>query len=169
MVTVGQILRGKSTQEVCTISPESTVLDAVTMFAKYNLGALIVTEFELLRGVITERDYARKIILLGRSSATTKVGEVMSTHVLFVTPETTMEECMAIMISKFIRHLPVLDEHRVIGVISIGDVVKSCLEEREFVIDELTRYITDSPVVMQANVFEYEYQFKQSAVAAAPL
>ena len=72
------------------------------------------------------------------------------------------------MINKFIRHLPVLDEHRVIGVISIGDVVKSCLEEREFVIDELTRYITDSPVVMQANVFKYEYQFKQSDVAAAP-
>ena len=92
----------------------------------------------------------------------------MSTHVLYVTPETTMEECMAIMINKFIRHLPVLDAHRVVGVVSIGDVVKSCLEEREFVIDELTRYITDSPVVMQSNIFEYEYQFMQGGVAATP-
>lgn len=149
MVTVGQILAGKTTQDVCTISPDSSVLDAITVFAEHNLGALIVTEDGTLQGLITERDYARKVMLLGRSSKTTTVREIMSKKVIFVTETTTIDECMALMINKFIRHLPVLQGHQIVGVISIGDVVKANLGEKEFLIDELVRYITDSPMVMQ--------------------
>ncbi len=144
MITVRQILAGKECQDVCTIGPDRTVYEAVKVFADHNLGALIVTEQSRLLGVFTERDYARKIALMGRSSQTTTVRDVMTTGVISVTPDDNVEDCMALMINKYIRHLPVLDDHLIIGVISMGDVVKSMLGEKAFLIDELTRYITDS-------------------------
>lgn len=148
MWTVGQILAHKATQDLCTISPEATVYDAVALMARQNLGSLLVTADARLTGLVTERDYARKIVLMGRASRTTRVHEIMSSHVIYVTPDETIEQCMALMTSKFIRHLPVLDGDRLIGVVSQGDVVKALLGEKDFIIDELVRYITDSPMVM---------------------
>jgi CBS domain-containing protein len=150
MWTVGQILAGKKTQDVCTISPDATVYDAVSVLARHDLGALLVTKEARLVGVMTERDYARKVILKGRSSKTTLVREIMSAHVLYVTPAATIEDCMALMTNKYIRHLPVLEAKRLIGVVSMGDVVKALLGEKDFIIDELVRYITDSPMVSLA-------------------
>jgi len=150
VTTVRQLLSRKKNQDVCTIRPEATVLDAIVMFAEQNLGALIVTEGDQLVGVVSERDYARKVILKGRSSQSTKVREIMSDDVIFARPDTTIEECMALMITRYIRHLPVMDEDsRLIGVVSIGDIVKGALGEKEYVIDQLLTYITDSPLTMQ--------------------
>lgn len=152
MYTVGNLLEQKTTHEVCTIGPEATVFEAVRVLAEHNLGALIVTEQGRLVGVFTERDYARNIVLKGRSSKDTYVRDVMSSKVIFVTPESTLEECMSLMINKFIRHLPVLGtvggSRILVGVVSMGDAVKSVLGEREFTIDQLVQYITDSPIAM---------------------
>src|SRR4051812_15387084 len=103
MLTVDQILAHKKTQDVCTIDPEATVFTAIKVLSDQNLGALIVIEHGKLVGVVTERDYARKVILMGRSSKTALVREIMSEKVIFVTPQTTIEECMALMINKYIR------------------------------------------------------------------
>lgn len=150
MLTVREILSHKRTQDVCTISPESTVFDAIKVFAEQNLGALIVTENRELVGLITERDYARSVILEGRSSKTTRVRDVMLAKVIYVTPDTTIEQCMAIMLGKYIRHLPVLEDGQLVGIVSMGDVVRAVLGEKEFQIDELVRYITDSPLTTQS-------------------
>jgi CBS domain-containing protein len=151
MDTAGQLLGQKKTQDVCTIGPDAMVYDAIKMLADHNLGALIVTEHDRLVGVFTERDYARKIILRGRSSRTTRVRDIMSDHVIYVTPDTTLDTCMALMINKYIRHLPVLEGDRLIGIVSMGDAVKACLGEREFVIDQLVHYITGSPLVQSVS------------------
>ncbi len=150
MLTVNELLAAKSSHEVCTIGPDATVFDAICVFADRNLGALIVTENERLVGLVTERDYARKIILKGRSSKDTRVRDIMSTKVLFVAPDTGVEECMALMTELYIRHLPVIEGDRLVGIVSIGDVVKAALGERTFLVNELVRYITDSPMTMQA-------------------
>lgn len=147
MRLVGKVLAGKKTQDVCTIGPDATVFDAIKVFAEQNLGALIVTESKRVLGLVTERDYVRKVILKGRSSQTTRVEEIMNKEVLCVTPESTVEECMVLMTNKFIRHLPVVDGGRLVGIISIGDAVKSMLDQKDFIIDELVRYITDSYTV----------------------
>lgn len=149
MLTVDEILAEKTIHDVCTIAPDATVFDAIKVFAEQNLGALIVVEDGRLLGLVTERDYARKVILLGRSSRTTKVREIMSANVIYVAPHTTIEDCMAIMITKYIRHLPVVEGDRLVGIISQGDVVKAELGKKEFMITELVRYITDSPMVEQ--------------------
>jgi CBS domain-containing protein len=149
MLTVGQILARKAGYDVCTIGPDATVFDAIRMLAEHNIGSLIVTKHEKLLGVITERDYARKVILQGRSSKTTAVCEVMTKDVVYTTPESTLEDCMALMITKFIRHLPVLEGGRIVGIVSIGDVVKAELSERELLISDLVSYVTDSPMTIQ--------------------
>jgi CBS domain-containing protein len=146
MQTAGQLLAGKSTLDVCTIYPDATVFDAIKVFAEQNLGALIVTEGGVLKGLITERDYARKVILQGRSSKETKVRDIMTSRIIFVDPETTIDQCMSIMLHKYIRHLPVVDDDRLIGIISMGDVVRAVLEKHEETIGNLVDYITDSPM-----------------------
>ncbi len=140
MKTVWQILRTKK-HALLTVRPGATVFEALEIMAKHDIGALLVMEGELLAGIFSERDYARKVILVGKSSRETLVSEIMTARVLWVHPEQTVEECMAIMTEKHVRHLPVLEESIVIGVISIGDVVKEVIAEQRFAIEQLVHYI----------------------------
>ena len=141
MKTVTQLLRTKG-QQVLSVSPDMPVFEALGVMADKNVGALLVVEGERLVGVFSERDYARKVILKGKASKEIPVREIMSTHVLYVRPQQTIEDCMALMTDKRVRHLPVMEEGRVVGVISIGDVVKAIIAEQEFIIEQLQNYIT---------------------------
>src|SRR5690606_31120425 len=137
---VETILKRKG-QDIWSVTPDDTMLEAITRMAKLGVGALLVMEDAQLAGIVSERDYARKIILKGRRSAETRVGDVMSRDVITVTPDTTAREGLAVMTEKFIRHLPVVCEGRVIGVVSIGDLVKAVIDDQQFVIEELERYV----------------------------
>jgi CBS domain-containing protein len=141
MHTVGQILRKKG-HDIWSVGPDTTVYEALQMMADKNVGALVVLENGELVGIFSERDYARKIVLQGKTSRQTAVSEIMTSRVNCVHPEQTTDECMALMTAKHIRHLPVLDEDdRLVGVISIGDVVKAIISDQEFVIEQLENYI----------------------------
>ncbi len=140
MAKVKEILELKG-RNVWAIEPDASVYDAMRRMADKGIGALRVIEGEQLRGIVSERDYARKVILQGRSSRTTQVSEIMTTRVAYAELDQDIEECMAIMTEKRIRHLPVIDAGRVIGVISIGDLVKSIIAEQKFIIEQLERYI----------------------------
>ena len=144
MKTVHEILENKGKQ-IWSISPDSTVLDALKLMAEKKIGALLVIKDENLAGIMSERDYARKVILHGKFSKDTLVSEIMSSKVLYVNSGLSTEECMALMISKRVRHLPVIDSEKLIGIISIGDIVKAVIDEKEFVIDQLVHYITGAP------------------------
>ena len=141
MATVKQLLDQKG-HEILSIGPDETVFDAIQKMADNNVGSLIVTQGEKLIGIITERHYARNVFLKGRSSPKTTVREIMSTHVVCARPEQSVEECMAVMTDKAVRHLPVLENKQLIGVISIGDLVKSIISDQKFVIEQLEHYIT---------------------------
>jgi CBS domain-containing protein len=141
MKTVKEILAVKG-RAVYSIQPGASVYDAMKLMADKGIGALMVMENDRLVGVISERDYARKVILQGRSSRSTQVSEIMTAHVLYADPDQNIDQCMAIMTEKRVRHLPVLDKGRVVGVISIGDLVKSIITEQKFIIEQLERYIT---------------------------
>ncbi len=140
MKTVQQLLESKR-YSVVSVAPSSTVLDALKVMADKEIGAVIVIDAEHLAGIFSERDYARKVVLQGKSSKDTPVREVMTERVVCVRPEQSIEDCMGLMTDKRIRHLPVLEHKKVIGVISIGDVVKEMLSEKEFVIKQLESYI----------------------------
>ena len=140
MKTVKEILEAKS-HKLLSISPQASVLDALKLMAEKDVGALVVLDGEGLAGIFSERDYARKVILHGKSSKATPVSEIMTHKVVCVRPDQSVEECMALMTDKRIRHLPVLDDPKVIGVISIGDVVKELISEQRFVIEQLEHYI----------------------------
>jgi CBS domain-containing protein len=140
MKTVKEILEAKS-HKLLSISPQASVLDALKLMAEKDVGALVVLDGEGLAGIFSERDYARKVILHGKSSKATPVSEIMTHKVVCVRPDQSVEECMALMTDKRIRHLPVLDDRKVIGVISIGDVVKELISEQRFVIEQLEHYI----------------------------
>jgi CBS domain-containing protein len=139
--TVHQILAQKGTAYL-SIGPEVPVFEALALMAEKNVGALLVCEGERLVGILSERDYARKVVLLGKSSRNTAVREIMSTRVLYVRPEQTVDECMALMTDKRIRHLPVLEAGRIGGIISMGDVVKAVIADQSFAIQQLEQYIT---------------------------
>ncbi len=141
MSTVAQILRLKADQTMHTISPDASVFDAISMLAEKNIGALPVVKDGKVVGMISERNYSRKVALAGRSSRDTPVADIMDTDVLYVGPENTREECMALMSEKRIRHLVVVNNGELAGVISIGDVVKDTIAEQEFVIQQLEHYI----------------------------
>lgn len=143
MSTVKQLLAGKP-GEIWSIAPNVSVYRALELMAEKNIGALLVLEAGKLAGIISERDYARKVILQGRSSKTTAVDELMTPLVFHVSPEQTLEHCMALMTSKRIRHLPVLEGDRVVGIVSIGDVVKAIITEQASAIKQLEHYITGS-------------------------
>ncbi|ASJ75842.1 CBS domain-containing protein [Granulosicoccus antarcticus] len=140
MQTVGQLLT-KSSGGLATVDPSASVLDALRLMAERNIGAVLVVEGRDLMGIFTERHYARKVILEGRSSVDTAVRDVMSTELYTVEPSQSVDECMALMTDRFVRHLPVVGDGQLIGIVSIGDLVKSTIAEQEQTIDELTRYI----------------------------
>lgn len=138
---VREILRRKG-DHVISVSPDATVLEALKLMAEKNVGGLLVIKNEEVMGIFTERDYARKIILKGKSSSDSKVSDVMVTQLITVSPENDTNDCMQLMTHKIIRHLPVMEEGRLAGLISIGDVVKSVIEEQQNVIEHLEHYIS---------------------------
>ncbi len=140
MTIVSQILQSKGSG-TWTVGPDATVFAALELMAEHNIGALVVVEHDDVIGIFSERDYARKVILLGKSSRDTAVGEIMTRDVICVTPGQTVEKCMAIMTDKHIRHLPVLEDGRLAGVISIGDVVKTIINNQQVIINHLEDYI----------------------------
>jgi CBS domain-containing protein len=140
ILTVEELLRTKG-HEIWSISPQETVYRALEIMAEKGVGALIVVDYEEVVGIFSERDYARKVILRGKSSRETAVSELMTRTVFYVTPNTTLKESMAFMVSKHIRHLPVLDNGRLIGVITLGDVIKKIIADQEHAINLLEGYI----------------------------
>jgi CBS domain-containing protein len=127
---------------VWSLSPDATVYEAIDQLSEKGVGALLVMEDKQLVGIVSERDYARKVILKGKASRETYVWEIMSQPVICVPPEFTVEQTMALMTEKRVRHLPVVDDETVVGVISIGDVVRAIIEDKEYYIQQLTSYIT---------------------------
>ena len=127
MKSVAQILKSKPDQIVQSVAPTASVFDAVKFMAEKNIGALLVMQGERIAGIVTERDYARKIILMGRTSKETPVSDIMTSEVMYVRPDQTSDECMALMTENRIRHLPVVDHGKLIGLISIGDLVKDII------------------------------------------
>ena len=140
MKTLKQLLASR-TRPLAVVTPNDTVYHALSVMAQHEVGALLVLEGEQLVGIFSERDYARKIILQGKSSKETLVKEIMSDRVAYVTPSATLEECMALMTDRRLRHLPVVDGGNLIGLVSIGDLVKDIISEQEFIIHQLEHYI----------------------------
>jgi CBS domain-containing protein len=142
MKTVAEILRAKDDHEVYSIAPEASVFEAVELMAHKNIGALLVLEHDQIVGMFTERDYARKVVLAARASRDTPLREIMTTSVMYVGPNQTSEECMALMTENRVRHLPVIDDGKLTGLVSIGDLVKDIISEQKFLIEQLQHYIS---------------------------
>ena len=140
MKTVRDILRTKG-HEVWSVRPDNSMFEALEKMAEKNVGALVVKEGEEVVGIVTERDYARKIILKGKTSRETLVREIMTRDTLYVDPDYRVEECMALMTDERVRHLPVMEKDRLVGLVSIGDVVKEVISDKQFVIEQLEKYI----------------------------
>jgi CBS domain-containing protein len=141
MKTVAELLRVRPAR-VVKVTPEISVLDAITLLANEDVGAVMVMAGERLAGILSERDYTRKVVLKGRAANSTRVEEIMSTQVIVVSPRTTTRECMALMTEKGIRHLPVVDEGRVVGMVSIRDIVGDIIADQDFTIEQLEHYIS---------------------------
>jgi len=144
METIRQILNKKGNQ-IHFVSPETTVYDALKLMAEKNIGAVLVLKDGRLFGIMSERDYARKVVLKGKFSKEIPVNEIMSSNVICIDPDQTINNTQAVMIQKRIRHLPVMDNDKLVGIISIGDVVDAVLEEKTFIIDQLATYIKGVP------------------------
>ena len=140
MMTVKQLLRGKG-NAIYYVAPEDPVLEAIRLMADRRVGALLVMKGDELAGIVSERDYARKVILLGRSSSATPVWQIMSSPVHTVTPDQSLQDCMRLMTEQRVRHLPVTEQGRVVGVLSIGDLVKAVIEDQRQTIEQLEDYI----------------------------
>lgn len=138
---VADILRHKGSR-VVTTSPTTTVYDAIAKMVEHNVGSILITDGEALAGIFTERDYLRRIILQGRTSKTTAISDVMTADVVRASPQATLKECMGAMTEKRCRHLPVVDDGRLVGIISLGDCVKALLNKAEAQVQNLTEYIT---------------------------
>jgi len=141
MITIKELLKKKS-GDIWSISPQASVYQALELMAQKEVGALLVIENDKLVGIFSERDYARKIILKGKASKETAVSELMTTSVYYVTPDNTLEEAMALMTSKHIRHLPIMNQGKLSGIVTLGDVVKKIISEQKLTIDELENYVT---------------------------
>lgn len=142
MKKLTELLKAKPDQTVHTISPSAPVLDAIKSMAEKHIGALLVMEGGRVAGIVTERDYARKVVLMSRSSADTPVRDIMTSSVMFVRPDQSCEECMVLMTEKRLRHLPVIDGDRLVGLVSIGDLVKEVISDQQFTIEQLQHYIS---------------------------
>ena len=140
MITIEHLLKNKDNQ-IWSVEPKTSIFEALKIMSDKEIGALLVIEDEKLVGIFSERDYARKVILKGKSSKNTQVGELMTKKVLYIDPEKTINDCMAIMTDKHIRHLPVIENDKVIGIVTIGDVVKQIISEQESTIQYLENYI----------------------------
>lgn len=140
MTTVQHVL-GEKRPALWTTTPTETVLSAIRLMADKDIGALIVMEDDRIVGIVTERHYARNVVLKGKASPTTKVGDIMEPHAICVTTDNTVDECMALMTDKRVRHLPVMADGKVIGIVSIGDLVKSIIRDQAFTIAQLEHYI----------------------------
>ena len=140
MKTVRDLLEGKG-RDVWSVAPDSTVYDALKLMAERGIGAVLVLDGKTVAGILSERDYARQVVLKGKASKDTPVREIMTTRVVFIGPERSAEDCMAVMTDKRIRHLPVLDGDDLLGILSIGDVVKAVISEKQFQIEQLETYI----------------------------
>ena len=141
MITIEHLLKNKENQ-IWSVEPKISIFEALKIMSDKEIGALLVIEDEKLVGIFSERDYARKVILKGKSSKNTQVGELMTKKVLYIDPEQTINDCMAIMTDKHIRHLPVIENDKVIGMVTIGDVISQIISEQEFTIQHLENYIT---------------------------
>ncbi len=141
MHTIAEILASKG-RDVWSVQPTDTVLKALQVMAAHEVGAVLVMDGDRLVGIFTERDYARKVVLIGRSSRDSAITEVMTHEVVCVKPERSINECMALMTERRLRHLPVVDHKRVVGMVSIGDLVKATIDEQEFTINQLQLYVT---------------------------
>jgi CBS domain-containing protein len=142
MNTVTQVLSSKPDQTVYTMESSASAHEAVRLMAEKNIGALVVVEQGKIVGLVSERDYARKLVLMARSPTDTRLGDIMSSPVMYVRPHQTSDECMALMTENRLRHLPVMDDDQLIGLISIGDLVKATISEQQFIIEQLEHYIT---------------------------
>ena len=142
MNTVAQILGSKPNQAVYTMEPTASAHEAVRLMVDKNIGALVVVERGQVVGIVSERDYARKLVLMARSPKDTLLGDIMSSPVMYVHPDQTSDECMALMTENRLRHLPVMDGGQLIGLISIGDLVKATISEQQFIIEQLEHYIS---------------------------
>ncbi len=142
MKNVTDLLKSKAQRQMVTVKPEDTVLDAIKLLAKEDVGAAVVVSGGQLVGIFSERDYTRKIVLKGRHSETTRVEEIMTANVICVTPRTKTRDCMALMSEKNIRHLPVVEEGRVVGMVSIRDIVTDIIADQDFTISQLEQYIS---------------------------
>jgi CBS domain-containing protein len=140
MTTIRQVLDEKG-RDVCCVGPDASVYDAIRKMAQENIGSLVVMEHDRPVGIITERHYARNVVLQGRASPTTPVRDIMETRLLYVRADQSVEECMAVMTDKRVRHLPVMEQGKLLGIISIGDLVKTIIRDREFLIDQLVHFI----------------------------
>ena len=141
METIGQLLKDKG-PDVWTIGPDASVYDGIEMMAAKGVGALVVTDGGRPVGIISERDYARKVVLKDRSSRDTKIAEIMTGRVLYASPDQTVEEGLSMMTEKRVRHLPVMDGEKLVGIVSIGDLVKAIIAEQQQMISQLEQYIS---------------------------
>lgn len=158
MSTVRRMLSHKL-KGVWTVAPTAYVREAVTLMVEKDVGAIVVVENDAVVGIITERDVVRKVLAQGKDANTTPVEEIMTSRVLYVRPEQTLEECMVLMDDKHIRHLPVLDGNQLLGIVSIRDAIKHVIAEREFMIEQLENYILD----------RRDFEGKAGATEAAPI
>ncbi|WP_157314325.1 CBS domain-containing protein [Chitinibacter sp. GC72] len=146
MKTARQLLGDKAEQRIISVSPNSTVYQALQIMADHNIGAILVMDGETLTGIFSERDYARKVVLMGKTSAGTPISEIMTHKLLCVPPNASVDDCLGLMTEKRIRHLPVMDGEKVVGILSIGDLVREKIADQEFTIDQMAHYIYDQRI-----------------------